>query len=48
MTSRLRHAQLVLKRAGKGSKRAALKALQRVVADELRREVAARNVRRAA
>ena len=44
----LRHAQLVLKRAGKGSKRAALKALQRVVADELRREVAARNVRSAA
>lgn len=44
----LKHAQLVLKRAGKGCKRAALKALQRVVADELRREVAARKMARAA
>jgi hypothetical protein len=44
----LKHAQLVFKHAGKGCKRAALKALQRVVADELRREVAARAEQRRA
>jgi len=48
MTSALRHAQLVAKRAGKGCKRAAEKALNRVVADMLRAEVAARKMGRAA
>jgi len=43
-----RHAYLVAKRAGKGCKRAAEKALQRVVADMLRREVEARRVKEAA
>lgn len=49
MTTPYRHAYLVSKRAGKGCKRAAEKALQRVVADMLRREVEARaNLKRAA
>lgn len=43
MTTPYRHAYLVSKRAGKGCKRAAEKALQRVVADMLRREVSARD-----
>lgn len=44
-----RHAHLVAKRAGKGCKRAAEKALNRVVADMLRRELEAKqNQRRAA
>lgn len=38
----LRHAQLVYKRAPKGSKRAALKALQKARHDQMRAERAAR------
>jgi hypothetical protein len=44
----LQHARLVLKRAGKGCKRAAERALRRVVHDMLRAEVAARKQGRAA
>ena len=48
--SRLRHARLVLSRARKSKRgiRAAEKALQRVVHEEMRREIEAREQRRAA
>lgn len=43
----LQHARLVLKRAGKGCKRAAERALRRVVHDMLRAEVARKQGRAA-
>jgi hypothetical protein len=50
MTTPLRHARLVLSRARKSKRgiRAAEKALQRVVHEEMRREIEAREQRRAA
>ncbi len=44
----LRHAQLVYKRAGKGAKRKAYRALVRVAAQQLRRELEQQSQRRAA
>lgn len=48
MTSALRHAQLVAKRAGKGCKRSALAIVKRLMTEQLRREVEARRVKEAA
>lgn len=47
MTPR-RHAELVYKRAGKGCRQAALRVLRKLVHDQLRREIEARRMGRAA